>query len=176
MPFATHLRSTPSQSGRKRRAVILTSTPTIMTTSSHIDLLHYWFDQVWNKNNLSVVDELMASNVVFGGPLQTLMSPGQDYKELVQMLKALLQDFHVSVTHAIAQNDMASARVVVSRVGPGINDPMTFSGQLMVRVRDGKFVEFLSNFDYLQMYENLGQLPPDALAITLTGERLTWTD
>ncbi len=138
------------------------------------DLLHRWFDEVWNQDRLATIDELLDPDVTFHGALDSVISPGVDYKEVVTAMKALLDQLKVTVTHSLDNGEMATVRVRVDAFDHSHKHKLDFTGQMMVRVRNGRFVEFYSNFDYLRMFEQLGQLPTDALPVLLTGERLTW--
>ncbi len=138
------------------------------------DLLHRWFDEVWNDDKLETIDDLLDPAVTFNGALDAVMAPGVDYKEVVTAMKALMDQLHVTVTHSLNDGDMAMVRVRVSGFDHSHKHTLDFTGQMMVRVRDGRFIEFYSNFDYLRMFEQLGQFPADSLPVCLTGERLTW--
>ncbi|WOI34040.1 ester cyclase [Tritonibacter scottomollicae] len=139
-------------------------------------LLHHWFEEVWNKDNLAVIDELLDPDVVFNGSLDSVVSPGVDYKEVVTAMKALLDQAHVTITHSMDEGDLAMVRVRVNGVGHSHAQKLDFTGHVTVRVRDGRFIEFYTDFDYLRMFEQLGQLPTDSLPVCMTGERLTWVE
>ncbi|KUP91357.1 ester cyclase [Tritonibacter horizontis] len=139
-------------------------------------LLHLWFEEVWNKDNLDIVDELLDPDVIFNGALDAVVSPGVDYKEVVTAMKALLDQIKVTVTHSIEDGDLAMVRVRVDALDSSHRRKLDFTGQMLVRVRNGRFFEFYSNFDYLRMFEQLGQIPTDALPVCLTGERLVWVE
>jgi len=144
-----------------------------MTNSA---LLQLWFEEVWNKDNLEIIDDLLAPDVVFNGALDSVVSPGVDYKEVVTAMKALLDQPQVTITHSLDDGDLCMVRVKVEALDHSHTRKLDFTGQMMVRVRNGKFCEFYSNFDYLRMFEQLGQLPADSLPVCLTGARLTWSD
>ncbi|TNJ40191.1 ester cyclase [Phaeobacter sp. B1627] len=140
------------------------------------ELLHLWFDEVWNKGNLDIIDELLDPDVIFNGALDGVVSPGVDYKEVVTAMKALMDQMHVTVTHSLEEGDLGMVRVRVDAMDLTHSHKLDFTGQMLVRVRNDRIFEFYSNFDYLRMFEQLGQLPTDALPVCLTGERLVWTD
>mgnify|MGYP001040112928 CR=1 FL=1 len=91
-------------------------------------------------------------------------------------MKALLPEVKVTVTHCIEDGDLAMARVKVTARDRSLSPESGLAVNLLVRVHNGRFVEFYSNFDYLQMFEQLGQIPEDTLPICLTGERLVWVE
>ena len=143
---------------------------------SHVDLLHRWYDEIWNKGDYSVIEDMLDPEVTFSGPVRSLVQYRDDYAEVIQAFKALIPDMHVEVTHALEQGDMAPCRVAVSRKQSSRHGDIYFTGHLTVRVKDGRFTDFLSDFNYFQMYAQLGQLPEDAMAVCLTGEKLVWAD
>lgn len=135
-------------------------------------LLHYWFDEVWCNGNLDAVGEVMTSGTVISGAVSALAVPNEDYAEVVAAIRNLLGPIRVSFTHAMETEDWVSVRLLVTTSAPEEETPFEVSGQIMARVVDDKIVELHSNIDYLRMFEMLGQLPPDAMAICMTGERL----
>ncbi|WP_291728880.1 nuclear transport factor 2 family protein [Leisingera sp. F5] len=135
-------------------------------------LLHYWFDEVWCKGNMDAVAEVMTPGTLISGAVSALAEPECDYGEVVAALRNLLGPVSVTLTHAMETADWVSARLLASTSDPRTGAPFQITGQIMARVEDGKIAELHSNMDYFRMFEKLGQLPPDALAVCMTGERL----
>ncbi len=44
----------------------------------------------------------------------------------------------------------------------------------MARFKGGKMVEAYNQFDFISLFEQLGQLPQDTLPICMTGQQLDW--
>ncbi|AHD01043.1 nuclear transport factor 2 family protein [Leisingera methylohalidivorans] len=135
-------------------------------------LLHYWFEEVWRKGNMDAVAEVMTPDTLISGAISALAEPECDYGEVVAALRNLLGPMTFTFTHAMETADWVSVRLLVRTCKPSDGTPFQITGQLMARVEEGRIAELHSNMDYFQMFEKLGQLPPEALAVCMTGERL----
>ncbi|UWQ23287.1 nuclear transport factor 2 family protein [Leisingera aquaemixtae] len=135
-------------------------------------LLHYWFEEVWGRGNLNAVSDIMRRNTLISGSVSALAEPESDYSEVVAALRNLLGPIKVTFTHVMETDEWVSVRLVAATSNPRDGEPFEITGQVMARVEDGRIAEMHSNMDYFRMFEMLGQLPPEALAICLTGERL----
>ncbi|WP_260008059.1 nuclear transport factor 2 family protein [Leisingera sp. M527] len=135
-------------------------------------LLHYWFEEVWCKGNMDAVAEVMTPDTLIYGAISALAEPECDYGEVVAALRNLLGPMTVTFTHAMETADWVTVRLLVRTSNPSDGMPFQITGQVMARVADGKIAELHSNMDYFRMFEKLGQLPPEALAVCMTGERL----
>jgi predicted ester cyclase len=63
----------------------------------------------------------------------------------------------VSVEDVISQDDLESARTTVSAVHSESGRNVSFSGMCMVRIVEGKIAEAWNNYDFLNLYQQLGQ-------------------
>lgn len=135
-------------------------------------LMHYWFSEVWSKGNLAAIAELMAPQARISGPVSSMADPSSDYGEVVTALRSLLGPIQVTFTHAMESMDWVSIRLLVNTENPRDGETFRFTGQLVARIENNKIAELFINMDYFRMFEKLGQLPPEALAICLSGEKL----
>jgi ketosteroid isomerase-like protein len=135
-------------------------------------VIQRWFDEVWCKGNLKAVSQFLTPETEISGAVSALAEPETEYAEVVAAVRNLLGPIKVTITHAMETEDWVSARLIASTSNPEDGTPFEMSGQVMARIENGKFAEMHSNMDYFHMFEMLGQLPPDAMAICMTGERL----
>ncbi|MEX0304681.1 MAG: nuclear transport factor 2 family protein [Leisingera sp.] len=135
-------------------------------------LLHYWFEEVWCKGNMDAVAEVMTPDTLISGAVSALAEPECDYAEVVAAIRNLVGPIKVTFTHTMEIGDWVSVRLLADTSNPKDSTPFQITGQIMARVENGKIAEMHSNMDYFRMFEMLGQLPPDALAVCMTGERL----
>ena len=68
---------------------------------------------------------------------------------------AMLQ--YADGTIFLIQDDMESARTIVNAIHTATGKNVSFTGICMVRVQDGKIAEAWNNYDFLNMYQQLGQ-------------------
>ncbi|ATG35426.1 MULTISPECIES: nuclear transport factor 2 family protein [Phaeobacter] len=138
--------------------------------------LFQWFHDVWVDQNLDLVEPMFHPELEVNGPLHGTVAIAEDYREVVATLSNIIHDLNLTLTHALDDGDLAAIRIWVRGYGRNAEEPLDYFGQLIVRMQDDQIREFLSNFDYMTMFEQLGQLPQDCLPVCMTGERLAWTD
>ena len=130
-----------------------------------LSFLHRWFEEVWNKKSAAAVDEMLTEDGVgYGLPGGEIRGPAA-FKEYQRALLTAYPDLRVEVEDAITQDDKIAARCRVTGVhqGEGLgltatNKPVEFTGLCMMRVKDGKIVEAWNEFNFMQMYQQLGAL------------------
>jgi predicted ester cyclase len=115
-----------------------------------------WFAEVWNKGNAAVIDEMMDENVIIHG--LGLDGSGIEpfklfYKEFIDNFR----DIHVAVDRVLTEGEYEAARCTASAVDIHTGMDVSFSGMVMVRIKDCKAIEVWNNFDFLSMYLQLGQ-------------------
>ncbi|RYZ54317.1 MAG: hypothetical protein EOP49_05480, partial [Sphingobacteriales bacterium] len=67
------------------------------------------------------------------------------------------QNVQFSVDDVISQDDVESARTTVSAIHTATGKPVSFTGICMVRVANGKIAEAWNNYDFLSLYQQIGQ-------------------
>ncbi|MFS4583127.1 ester cyclase [Phaeobacter sp. C3_T13_0] len=135
-----------------------------------------WFHDVWVDHNLDRIEPMLHPDLEVNGPLHGAVAVAEDYREVVGTIRNIIHDLDITLTHALDDGDYAAIRMRVLGYGRSEDHALDYSGQLIVRMQDGRIRELQSNFDYMTMFEQLGQLPQDCLPICMTGERLNWTD
>ncbi|MGR3622489.1 ester cyclase [Pseudophaeobacter sp.] len=139
------------------------------------DLMHYWFDEVWGKGNLNVINEMFGPQATATGVVSSHSLPRADMHELVQAIRALAVDIKVEFSHTMEQGDWLAVRTLIYAKRADNGAPVTINGQLFVHFDGTQIVESFSLFDFVALFEQLGQMPPDTLPICLTGQKLDWT-
>jgi steroid delta-isomerase-like uncharacterized protein len=123
------------------------------------------FDEVLNKGNLAVVDELFnADNVVHTptGPVYGV----EGYKQFVNMYLSAYPDLQFTIEDLLAEGDKVVARWTGtgthqgSLMGiPPTGKRVTVTGMNINRFENGKFLEVWLEFDGLGMLQQLGVIP-----------------
>jgi steroid delta-isomerase-like uncharacterized protein len=132
------------------------------------DLMHNWFEQVWNKGDASAIDELLAENAVIHGladPSGTPVTGREAFRDFHTQFRNAFPDIVIDVEDCIAEDDKVVARCNVKAkhsgplmgFGPTDTD-VDFTGIAIIRVSDGRIVEAWNNFDFLKMNRQLGVL------------------
>jgi predicted ester cyclase len=119
-------------------------------------LLYRWFNEVWNNNNDSMIDELLDENVITHG-LKVDAVGREPFRNFHSIFTQSFEDIHVDAEHVVAEDDYEVIRCVVDALHKASGKKVKFPGIVMVKVKDGKISEAWNNFDFLEMHEQLGQ-------------------
>jgi len=121
-------------------------------------LCYKWFDEVWNKGDEAAIDRMMAEAVTAKGLAPDDQPIGAAaFKAFYADFRSQFHNIHVEVRDVVSEDDMEVARTKVSAVHTGSGTPVHFSGMVMAKIADGKIVEAWNNYDFLTMYQQLGQ-------------------
>jgi steroid delta-isomerase-like uncharacterized protein len=128
-------------------------------------ILTRMFDEVINKGNLDVADELFAEDFVDHGPMGDMR--GRDaFKALVAQWRAAVPDVHCVVENVVTDGELAGwlVHTTGTHTGDGLGFPATGKSFETVsanlgRLRDGKAVEHWAEQGMFPMLIQLGVLP-----------------
>jgi steroid delta-isomerase-like uncharacterized protein len=138
-----------------------------MSTEENKALVRRLWEEVLNKRNLEVADELLApGSVNHEAPAGRTHEGPESLKQVVGMLTSAFPDHHTIVEDIIAEGDKVMVRTTFSGThqGPFMGIPPTgkrFSQQQIhvVRIVDGKATEHWAVRDDISMMQQLGVLP-----------------
>jgi steroid delta-isomerase-like uncharacterized protein len=127
-------------------------------------------EEVWNQQNLDVMDEIFIDEVIsHNPPIDYLYDPSslEVLKQGVTDYLTAFPDLHVVVEDTIAEGDMAVARWTVAGTHqgelmgiPATGNPISWTGHTMYRFADGKIVELWWAWDTLGMMQQISpELP-----------------
>jgi len=123
------------------------------------------FEEVWNGQDLSVVDELAAPDFVNHG----LNAPpgAEGFKQFVAVVIGAFPDIHFAVEGVIAEGDKTVVRWTATGTHqdefmgiPATGKAIAISGIAIDRFEGGKIVESWDEWDALGMMQQLGAIPP----------------
>ena len=123
-------------------------------------------EEVINKGNIGLFDELVASNLV-DHALPPGFPPGaQGVKQFFSLLRAAFPDFHYTIEGVVGEGDYVVQRLTAQGTMKGEFMGMPPSGKHAVwssmdfiRLKDGKVVEYWGIEDQLSMLQQLGFAP-----------------
>jgi len=132
-------------------------------------LIYRWYEEVWNKQNERVLDEMLSAEVVLYGladsPTEFLKGPEQ-FKKYWRAMLSVFPDVRIAVESTIAEDEKVVARCSLraTHQGDGLGFPATqqkvhITGVTIAVFKEGKVVEAWNNFDYLTVYRQLGAFP-----------------
>jgi steroid delta-isomerase-like uncharacterized protein len=125
------------------------------------------FDELWNKGNLPVADELFASTYTHHDPSTPDAGRGpESEKKRVTLYRTALHDLRLTIEDIIAEGEMVTARWSCRGTHKGdlngiapTGKQIAISGISIVRFASGKMVEGWINWDALGLMQQLGVVP-----------------
>ena len=127
-------------------------------------IIRRFLEEVWNKKNIAVVDELIAPTFVMHDPMAPSLVKGiEGYKQFAHVFQTAFPDLEMRVVDIISEGESAAARWEVAGTHTGslagiaaTGKPHNITGMNFCRIVDGKFVEAWGNWDSLGMMLQLG--------------------
>src|ERR687889_203417 len=123
------------------------------------------FDEIINKGQLEVVDELFAEDFLDHGPMGDIPGP-EAFKTMVAQWRSAVPDVHCAVDDFIVDGDDVAwvVRTTGTHTGDGLGFPATGKSFETVsanigRLRDGKAVEHWAEQGMFPFLVQIGMIP-----------------
>jgi steroid delta-isomerase-like uncharacterized protein len=133
--------------------------------SANKRLVRRWFDQVWNKQKATAIDQMFAATGVAhakGGDGGAARGP-EGFKPFHQAYLNAFPDLRITVDDVVAEGRKVAVRWTATGThrGNGLGfsatqKPMRMAGMTFVVVRNGKIVEGWDSYDSFSMFQQLG--------------------
>ena len=129
------------------------------------------FEEVWNKGNLQVTDELFAPNYAHHDASTPDVGRGpESEKKRATLYRTAFPDLHLTIEDVIAEGETVMTRWSCRGTHKGdlngiapTGKQITISGVTVARVSNGKMAEGYVNWDALGLLQQLGVAPPLAI-------------
>ena len=144
-----------------------------MLSETNKTLSRRFFEEVFGKGKLNVLDELIAKDHVNSGPasLPELPTGSEGTKQLVTVYRNAFPDLHFTIDEQIAEGDKVVTRWTVQGTHkgelagiPATGKSSTVTGVTVDRIANGKIAETWGIFDQFGMMQQLGVIPTPELA------------
>ena len=125
------------------------------------------FEELWNKGNLSVADELFAPNYTHHDPSTPDVGRGpESEKKRATLYRTAFPDLKLTIEDIIAEGETVMPRWScrgthkgdLSGIAP-TGKQFTISGVTIARLTNGKLAEGYVNWDALGLMQQLGVVP-----------------
>ena len=124
-----------------------------------------WYEGVFNKGNLDLINGLFAPNFVDHDPVNPL--PGlEGVRQVVTMYRSAFPDLHITVEDWVAEGDKMVTRFRAQGTHSGAlmgvpptGKQVTVTGIDVLGFKNGKIAEHWGNRDDLGMLQQLGVIP-----------------
>jgi predicted ester cyclase len=137
-----------------------------MSTEENKKRVLFWKDEIWNKRNVNIVDELYAPDYV--GHIVGTSGPVRGREALKHLLAVYFAafDIHITSVFLIAEGDMVAVYDTFrfKHTGPFQGIPptgkeATLTSTDIYRIVDGKIVEQWTEGNLLSLLQQLGVIP-----------------
>ena len=128
-------------------------------------VIRRFYDELWNRWDLSVADEIVAPDVRFRGSLGTTSAGIDAFKSYVEQVRAAFPDWHNRIDELVTEDDKVVARITCSGTHrgnfagvPPTESHVSYVGAAIFRLRDGKIQEGWVVGDTQELWRGLGVL------------------
>jgi steroid delta-isomerase-like uncharacterized protein len=132
-----------------------------MSVEENIKNVRRLNDEVFNKGNLALVDELMTPEYVFH--ITPEVKGPEGVKKYIADMRAAFPDLHITIEGMVAEGDMVAIQYTMRGTFKGKWMDIAPTGKKFVlpnagfaRFKDGKQVEVWPYLDSLTLYQQLG--------------------
>ena len=138
-----------------------------MSTEENKALARRVLEEMFNKGNLDLADEVFAPDYVDHDPAmpEDIRGP-EGFKEYVSIFRTAFPDIHLEIEDQVAEGD----KVVTRWTGTGTHEgdlmgiaptgnKVTLPGMEIVRFSEGKLAEGWEGYDSMVLMEQLGVMP-----------------
>jgi ketosteroid isomerase-like protein len=134
-----------------------------MSAEENKALVRRFYEEVWNKGNYEVADELIAPDGVRQDHDTSGPNTPEIQKGAAAANRALLDNLHLTVENIVADDEWVAARWRIAGTHRATGTPIrNYTGQNMWRIKDGKIVEVRNNRDDLIVFHQFGSVPSRA--------------
>jgi steroid delta-isomerase-like uncharacterized protein len=142
-----------------------------MSSEANKTLARRYYSELMSNGDLSFVDQYMAPEFEFSNPTHPDPYKGQEFKNLVTMLRGAFPDVHFTIEHLLAEGDTVVGHWTArgTHTGtplktlrgdiPAQGRPFVIDGMSWLRFSNGKFVEARINEDTLGLLLQIGGIP-----------------
>ncbi len=135
-----------------------------MSTEANKHLIRRFYDEVWNRGNVAVAQEIFADDYVRNDLRPTQAGPGAaGQAKIAADFRRAFPDLTFHVDILVAEDDLVAARWTAegTQSGPWGNMEATgkrarFSGVNIFRIREGKVAEIWNHRDDLGLMQQVG--------------------
>jgi len=138
-----------------------------MTTEQNKALVRQLVEEIFNRGNMSIVDEVFAPDFVEREELPPRMPRDREgIRQMSAMLRSAFPDFKATIDDIVAEGDKVVIRQTWSGTQKGewmgmppTGKSVSFGVIDIIRIADGKFVEHWGQMDSMGMMQQLGAIP-----------------
>lgn len=119
-----------------------------MSTGEHKDLVRHYYEDLWNRWDFALADELIAERIAFRGSLGQTVQGRESFKAYVREVRRAFPDFHNQVEELVAEGDRVVARLTYTGTHAGelfgiapTGRRVSYAGVAVFRIASGQIAE-----------------------------------
>jgi predicted SnoaL-like aldol condensation-catalyzing enzyme len=117
---------------------------TIQEQNKH--LLLRWFDEVWHQSRRETIYELYGAEALLLDGDTAYRGP-DEFCRFYDLIQSQFSHFAIKPVVTLAEGDLVSTRFTVECTYIKTQKPVKFTAMVIIRVKDGRFVEAWQNWD-----------------------------
>ncbi len=158
----------PASENKGDKTEILTRSPISGgdQAEKNVALVQRFFEEVWNKGNLNLVDELLAQDFEDHGRPPGTPRGHKSYKSSVNMFRSAFPDIRFTLDQIMAEDDRVAIRLTGRGTHKGnfmgiapTGKQASFGGMTFMHIQDGKVAERWGISDIPGLMQQLGVGP-----------------
>jgi predicted ester cyclase len=138
-----------------------------MSTEENKALVRRFYDEVFNKKNLAVIDDFLDPHIIEHALPPGLPGGIEGSRQFIGIYLTAFPDLHLTAEDMIAEGDKVASRFTMRGTHKGefmgilsTGKQVTITGIQIPRVASGKIAENWINLDALGLLQQLGVVPP----------------
>jgi steroid delta-isomerase-like uncharacterized protein len=119
-----------------------------MSATQNRALVRRYYEEMWNRWDFTLADELIGEGIVFRGSLGVSVRGREGVKEYMRTVRRAFPDFHNHVEELIAADDRVVARLAYTGTHDGqlfgiaaTGRRVTYAGVAIFRIAEGSIIE-----------------------------------
>ena len=119
-----------------------------MSTEQNKAVVRRYYDEMWNRWDMALVDEIISEDMAFRGSLSVNAEGRDGFEYYMELVRTAFPDFHNQIEELIAEGDKVVAHLTYTGTYQGplfgvapTGKRVTYTGTAIFRLADGKIVD-----------------------------------
>lgn len=128
----------------------------------NIALVETYYNELWNRKNMSYVDKLFHDNIIFRASLGIEVRGKKEFIEYFDMITKAIPNLYHSIEAIVSDENQVAARAVYNGTHQGkllnfepTNNRIRYQGASFFQIRDGKIYDIWVLGDLNTLYKQL---------------------
>ena len=129
-------------------------------------LCRTFFEELHNKQNPGIIDQLVDPNVLSHDPFPNQAEGSRGFRETMQLFRSAFPDMTAKINDMIAENDKVMTKITVHGTHLGefmgiaaSHNKIEYEEIIILRIANGKIVEHWAVADALSLMQQIGAIP-----------------